>query len=99
MAADLDGKVTAVIGTHTHVQTNDSRVTPSGTAAVTDAGMTGPHDSVIGVVTEMAVKQMRPGCRCDSRRRRRCPARGVPDRVRRRRTATRCELVRRALEE
>ena len=61
MAADLDGKVTAVIGTHTHIQTNDARVTSRGTAAVTDAGMTGPHDSVIGVVTELVVKQMRTG--------------------------------------
>lgn len=61
MAAYLDGKVTAVLGTHTHVQTNDARVTPAGTAAITDAGMTGPHDSVIGVATELAVKQMRTG--------------------------------------
>jgi metallophosphoesterase (TIGR00282 family) len=61
MAAYLDGKVTAVIGTHTHIQTNDARVLPGGTAAVTDAGMTGPHDSVIGVVTELAVQQMRTG--------------------------------------
>jgi metallophosphoesterase (TIGR00282 family) len=55
----LDGKVTAVIGTHTHVQTNDARVLPGGTAAITDAGMTGPHDSVIGVEVELAVRQMR----------------------------------------
>jgi 2',3'-cyclic-nucleotide 2'-phosphodiesterase len=61
MAAYLDGKVTAVLGTHTHVQTNDARVLPGGTAAITDAGMTGPHDSVIGVVTELAVEQMRTG--------------------------------------
>jgi 2',3'-cyclic-nucleotide 2'-phosphodiesterase len=61
MAAYLDGKVTAVIGTHTHIQTNDARVLPGGTAAITDAGMTGPHDSVIGVVTELAVEQMRTG--------------------------------------
>ena len=61
MAAYLDGKVTAVLGTHTHVQTNDARVLPGGTAAVTDAGMTGPHDSVIGVVTELALEQMRTG--------------------------------------
>jgi 2',3'-cyclic-nucleotide 2'-phosphodiesterase len=61
MAAYLDGKVTAVIGTHTHIQTNDARVLPGGTAAITDAGMTGPHDSVIGVVTELAVQQMRTG--------------------------------------
>jgi hypothetical protein len=61
MAAYLDGKVTAVLGTHTHIQTNDARVGPGGTAAITDAGMTGPHDSVIGVVTELAVEQMRTG--------------------------------------
>jgi 2',3'-cyclic-nucleotide 2'-phosphodiesterase len=61
MAAYLDGKVTAVLGTHTHIQTNDARVSPGGTAAITDAGMTGPHDSVIGVVTELAVEQMRTG--------------------------------------
>jgi metallophosphoesterase (TIGR00282 family) len=44
----LDGRVTAVLGTHTHVQTSDARVLAGGTAAITDAGMTGPHDSVIG---------------------------------------------------
>jgi len=55
----LDGKVTAVIGTHTHVQTNDARVQPGGTAAITDAGMTGPHDSVIGVQAELAIRAMR----------------------------------------
>jgi 2',3'-cyclic-nucleotide 2'-phosphodiesterase len=59
MATWLDGRVTAVIGTHTHVQTNDARVLPGGTAAVTDAGMTGPHDSVIGVKAELAIKRMR----------------------------------------
>ena len=55
----LDGRVTAVIGTHTHVQTNDARVLPGGTAAITDAGMTGPHDSVIGVKAELAIHRMR----------------------------------------
>ena len=55
----LDGRVTAVIGTHTHVQTNDARVLPGGTAAITDAGMTGPHDSVIGVRSELAIRRMR----------------------------------------
>ena len=55
----LDGRVTAVIGTHTHVQTNDARVLPGGTAAVSDAGMTGPHDSVIGVKAEIAIARMR----------------------------------------
>jgi metallophosphoesterase (TIGR00282 family) len=45
----LDGKVTAVVGTHTHVQTADEQILPGGTAYLTDAGMTGPHDGVIGV--------------------------------------------------
>jgi metallophosphoesterase (TIGR00282 family) len=45
----LDGKVTAVVGTHTHVQTADERILPKGTAYLTDVGMTGPHDSIIGV--------------------------------------------------
>jgi metallophosphoesterase (TIGR00282 family) len=48
LAYHLDGRVTAVLGTHTHVQTSDARVLKGGTAAITDAGMTGPHDSVIG---------------------------------------------------
>lgn len=51
----LDGKVSAVIGTHTHVQTCDERVLPNGTAYITDVGMTGPHDSVIGVETDLAI--------------------------------------------
>jgi metallophosphoesterase (TIGR00282 family) len=59
LARWLDGRVTAVIGTHTHVQTNDARVQPNGTAAITDAGMTGPHDSVIGVKAELAISRMR----------------------------------------
>ncbi|HEX2713531.1 MAG TPA: TIGR00282 family metallophosphoesterase [Candidatus Acidoferrales bacterium] len=45
----LDGKVTAVVGTHTHVPTADERLLPQGTAYITDVGMTGPHDSVIGM--------------------------------------------------
>jgi 2',3'-cyclic-nucleotide 2'-phosphodiesterase len=57
----LDGRVTAVLGTHTHVQTNDARVLPNGTAALTDAGMTGPHHSVIGVKVEQAIQRMRTG--------------------------------------
>jgi len=57
----LDGRVTAVFGTHTHVQTSDARVQPGGTAAITDAGMTGPHDSVIGVKAELAIGRMRTG--------------------------------------
>jgi metallophosphoesterase (TIGR00282 family) len=59
LARWLDGRVTAVIGTHTHVQTNDARVQPGGTAALSDAGMTGPHDSVIGVTAELAIRRMR----------------------------------------
>jgi metallophosphoesterase (TIGR00282 family) len=49
MGWHLDGKVTAVFGTHTHVQTADERILPGGTAYLTDAGMTGPHDSIIGM--------------------------------------------------
>jgi len=49
MGWHLDGTVAAVVGTHTHVQTADERVLPKGTAYITDVGMTGPHDSVIGV--------------------------------------------------
>lgn len=45
----LDGKVTAVIGTHTHVQTADSRILPNGTAYMTDVGMTGPYDGILGM--------------------------------------------------
>jgi metallophosphoesterase (TIGR00282 family) len=45
----VDGKVSAVIGTHTHVQTADERILPGGTACLTDVGMTGPHDGVIGI--------------------------------------------------
>src|SRR5207248_8620003 len=58
LARILDGKATAVIGTHTHIQTNDARVLPGGTAAITDAGMTGPHDSVIGVVADLAIRHL-----------------------------------------
>ena len=61
VARILDGRVTAVIGTHTHVQTADARIQPGGTAAITDAGMTGPHDSVIGVEAELAIRRMQTG--------------------------------------
>ena len=53
----LDGKVSAVLGTHTHVQTADERVLPGGTAFMTDVGMTGPTDSVIGVSKENAINR------------------------------------------
>lgn len=61
LARWLDGRVTAVVGTHTHVQTSDARLLPRGTAFITDAGMTGPHDSVIGVEAELAIRRMRTG--------------------------------------
>lgn len=61
LARWLDGRVTAVVGTHTHVQTSDARLLPRGTAFITDAGMTGPHDSVIGVESELAIRRMRTG--------------------------------------
>ncbi len=51
----LDGRVSAVVGTHTHIQTADERILPRGTAYITDVGMTGPHDSVIGSVTDLAL--------------------------------------------
>jgi 2',3'-cyclic-nucleotide 2'-phosphodiesterase len=53
----LDGKASAVVGSHTHVQTADERVLPAGTAFLTDAGMCGPIDSVIGVKQELAVRR------------------------------------------
>lgn len=55
MGWHLDGRVTAVFGTHTHVQTADDRLLPKGTAYLTDAGMTGPHDSIIGVQVDAAL--------------------------------------------
>jgi metallophosphoesterase (TIGR00282 family) len=61
LARWLDGRVTAVIGTHTHVQTSDACLLPRGTAFITDAGMTGPHDSVIGVEADLAIERMRTG--------------------------------------
>ena len=57
MAWHLDGRATAVLGTHTHVQTADERVLPKGTACLTDVGMTGPHDSIIGVEKAAALSR------------------------------------------
>jgi metallophosphoesterase (TIGR00282 family) len=57
----LDGRATAVLGTHTHVQTADERILPKGTACLTDVGMTGPHDSIIGVTTEAALGRFLTG--------------------------------------
>jgi metallophosphoesterase (TIGR00282 family) len=53
----LDGRVSAVIGTHTHIQTADERVLPGGTAFITDVGMCGPWDSVIGVKKELVLQR------------------------------------------
>lgn len=53
----VDGRVAAVVGTHTHVQTNDARILPGGTAFLTDVGMTGPYDSVIGMNKEVAIRR------------------------------------------
>ncbi|HXW04008.1 MAG TPA: TIGR00282 family metallophosphoesterase [Vicinamibacterales bacterium] len=61
MGWHLDGRVTAVIGTHTHVQTADERILPRGTAYLTDAGMSGPHDSIIGVSVEAALGRFTSG--------------------------------------
>ncbi len=54
----LDGKVSAVLGTHTHVQTSDERILDEGTAYISDAGMTGPMDSVIGIRKEIALERL-----------------------------------------
>jgi hypothetical protein len=59
MGKYLDGYATAVVGTHTHVQTADEEVLPKGTAFITDAGMTGPFDGVIGMKTETALNRFR----------------------------------------
>lgn len=58
MAWYLDGRVSAIFGTHTHIQTNDARIFPKGTAYMTDAGMTGPRDSILGVDSEIILKKM-----------------------------------------
>lgn len=57
----LDGEVTAVVGTHTHVQTADDQILPKGTAYITDIGMTGPLHSVIGVKKELAIEKFLTG--------------------------------------
>jgi 2',3'-cyclic-nucleotide 2'-phosphodiesterase len=57
MANYLDGRVSALVGTHTHVQTSDERIFPKGTGYISDAGMTGPYDSVIGMKTQAAINR------------------------------------------
>ncbi len=61
LARHLDGRVTAVVGTHTHVQTADARVLPGGTGYITDLGMTGPHDGVIGVRSDIVLRRFLTG--------------------------------------
>lgn len=61
MGWHLDGRVTCVFGTHTHIQTADERILPGGTAYITDLGMTGPYDSVIGRIKEAVLKKLRTG--------------------------------------
>lgn len=61
MAWYLDGRVTALVGTHTHVQTSDEHILPKGTAYITDLGMTGPHDSVIGLDKDVAIHRFLTG--------------------------------------
>jgi 2',3'-cyclic-nucleotide 2'-phosphodiesterase len=61
MGWHLDGRVTAVLGTHTHIPTADERVLPGGTAYQTDVGMTGPYDSVIGVEKELVLSRFLTG--------------------------------------
>jgi hypothetical protein len=57
----LDGKISALIGTHTHIQTADEEILPSGTAYITDVGMTGPHDSVIGTKKDIILEKVLTG--------------------------------------
>jgi len=57
LAHYLDGKVSAVLGTHTHVQTADERILPKGTAFITDVGMCGPSDSIIGMNTSLVLEK------------------------------------------
>jgi metallophosphoesterase (TIGR00282 family) len=57
----LDGKISAVLGTHTHVQTADERILPKGTAFITDVGMTGPHDSIIGMKPQQVLTRFVTG--------------------------------------
>ena len=61
MGWHLDGRATAVVGSHTHVPTADARVLPNGTALVCDAGMVGPRDSILGMRTEIIVGRFRTG--------------------------------------
>jgi len=59
LAWDLDGRVSAVLGTHTHVQTSDDRLLPRGTAFITDVGMVGPYDSILGLKPDVVISNFR----------------------------------------
>ncbi len=59
IARYFDGRITAVYGTHTHVQTNDARILPRGTGFITDLGMCGPENSILGVESEMIIERLR----------------------------------------
>ena len=60
----LDGRVSAVVGTHTHVQTADNRILPDGTGYLTDVGMTGPYDGILGMEREAVIHKVsyKPSC-------------------------------------
>ena len=64
MAYYLDGRVSAVVGTHTHVQTADERIMPKGTAYISDAGMTGGHDGILGVSYDSVMPKFIEGMPC-----------------------------------
>ncbi len=59
----LDGRASAIFGTHTHVQTSDAQILPQGTGYITDLGMTGAVNSVLGIEPELAIQKMQTGCR------------------------------------
>jgi metallophosphoesterase (TIGR00282 family) len=61
MGMYVDGRISAVAGTHTHIQTADERIFPGGTAYITDAGMTGPYDAILGVEKEAVIKRFQTG--------------------------------------
>jgi 2',3'-cyclic-nucleotide 2'-phosphodiesterase len=59
LAFNFDGQISAIVGTHTHIQTADEEILPNKTAYITDVGMTGPHDSCIGITKEIVIKKMK----------------------------------------
>src|SRR5690625_195071 len=61
MGWHVDGRISAIVGTHTHVQTADERILPQGTAYITDAGMTGPYDAILGVDKSLVLKRFTTG--------------------------------------